>query len=840
MEEESALELIMDGLRGSTTELRASLEAANEKLIAAERAVADIQTQKEKKCTELEMVLQRSNQAGKAKTVLEEKFASIQGDVSHRESELALKQGQMQGTEQRILAAKKIIAGLSQEQSALQSQIMDKTLKLEELRNTSASSSRSGAVAAVMKATEKGAPLYGIGIRGRLGDLGRIAAVYDIAVSSACSMLDFIVVDSAAAAEKAIEFLRSSKQGRGNFIALDQIGKAKEAMLRPVHPPNKAARIFDLIEVSEEEVRPAFYLALKDTLVTQDLNTATSIAYEGNKVRWRVVTMDGKLIDMSGAMTGGGEAPKSGGLQLSSGKRATKDAVDASPEDMLKMGEELKRGQLRLSECRASIVQKESELQAFENELRQLTNDIDQIEASLPRLRQQAQDASQSIIRCGTEVSLTVAENQRKDELTRHIQEIDQRMQSTAPDLLVLRTNVKNLQDQIFNVGGPRLKRAQLKLDETVSKLDQLSGEISRFEVELKNVEKQGIKAKDSKLQNEKELAAATDKQKELLAEVAEMEEDALTVITALEETKALMATYEQRLSEENEHLVKIKSSIRAAKEKEEELAVEIQNCQSAIDDNKKTFKSLNSEILALSKAHEEDLREYATMTNQYLAQPQLPSVDTTESMEVCSDGPTGANSPLPNFTSEEVASMISGYEGGRKNITIRDEIKVNISHLEEERDRLKGSVNMGAIQEYLKRDAEYRTRYGELEIATQERNQCRKSYEDLRKQRLEDFMKGFGVISLRLKEMYQMITLGGDAELELVDSLDPFSGKTSRIKAPLMRVSRGYCVFSPAAEEELEEHIKFIWRRKDSIIPCSCFCAASLQTYSTLRDGRD
>lgn len=51
-----------------------------------------------------------------------------------------------------------------------------------------------------------------------------------------------------------------------------------------------------------------------------------------------------------------------------------------------------------------------------------------------------------------------------------------------------------------------------------------------------------------------------------------------------------------------------------------------------------------------------------------------------------------------------------------------------------------------------------------------------RKAYEDLRKRRLDDFMAGFNVISLKLKEMYQMITLGGDAELELVDSLDPFS----------------------------------------------------------------
>ena len=52
-----------------------------------------------------------------------------------------------------------------------------------------------------------------------------------------------------------------------------------------------------------------------------------------------------------------------------------------------------------------------------------------------------------------------------------------------------------------------------------------------------------------------------------------------------------------------------------------------------------------------------------------------------------------------------------------------------------------------------------------------------RREHEELRKQRLDEFMAGFNVIGLKLKEMYQMITLGGDAELELVDSLDPFSG---------------------------------------------------------------
>lgn len=53
---------------------------------------------------------------------------------------------------------------------------------------------------------------------------------------------------------------------------------------------------------------------------------------------------------------------------------------------------------------------------------------------------------------------------------------------------------------------------------------------------------------------------------------------------------------------------------------------------------------------------------------------------------------------------------------------------------------------------------------------------QVRREHEEVRKRRLDEFMAGFNSISLKLKEMYQMITMGGDAELELVDSLDPFS----------------------------------------------------------------
>jgi len=36
--------------------------------------------------------------------------------------------------------------------------------------------------------------------------------------------------------------------------------------------------------------------------------------------------------------------------------------------------------------------------------------------------------------------------------------------------------------------------------------------------------------------------------------------------------------------------------------------------------------------------------------------------------------------------------------------------------------------------------------------------------------------MSGFNTISTKLKETYQLLTQGGDAELELIDSLDPFN----------------------------------------------------------------
>ncbi|NXU34269.1 SMC4 protein, partial [Drymodes brunneopygia] len=102
------------------------------------------------------------------------------------------------------------------------------------------------------------------------------------------------------------------------------------------------------------------------------------------------------------------------------------------------------------------------------------------------------------------------------------------------------------------------------------------------------------------------------------------------------------------------------------------------------------------------------------------------------------------------------------------------DVLSKRIALLEAQRHQLR--PNLGAIAEYRHKEELYLKHVGELDDITSERDKFREAFEELRKLRLNEFMAGFNVITNKLKENYQMLTLGGDAELELVDSLDPFS----------------------------------------------------------------
>lgn len=161
------------------------------------------------------------------------------------------------------------------------------------------------------------------GEQGRLGSLGTIDAKYDIAVSTACSQLNHLVVDTVEQAQQCIEYLRAQNIGRATFMVLEKI--PQDTGMNKIKTPENAPRLFDLIKPRESRFAPAFYKALRDTLVAEDLDQANRIAY--GATRWRVVTLAGQMFETSGTMSGGGGQPSRGGMSSKFAAEAVRPEV---------------------------------------------------------------------------------------------------------------------------------------------------------------------------------------------------------------------------------------------------------------------------------------------------------------------------------------------------------------------------------------------------------------------------------------------------------------------------------------------------------------------------------
>lgn len=171
-----------------------------------------------------------------------------------------------------------------------------------------------------------------------------------------------------------------------------------------------------------------------------------------------------------------------------------------------------------------------------------------------------------------------------------------------------------------------------------------------------------------------------------------------------------------------------------------------------------RTLRELYAKIQAWAGKLQESRKEYA----------QLP-LDLLR--ELRGEGGDSARDVHKELSHQAIQGELSEKQLAKVE---RSEVEARLATLEANVRNLK--PNLTSIEEYRRAAGEHKNRLGEYETVHNQREDSRKELERLRQQRLEEFMEGFSVISMKLKEMYQMITLGGDAELELVDTLDPFS----------------------------------------------------------------
>jgi len=143
----------------------------------------------------------------------------------------------------------------------------------------------------------------------------------------------------------------------------------------------------------------------------------------------------------------------------------------------------------------------------------------------------------------------------------------------------------------------------------------------------------------------------------------------------------------------------------------------------------------------------------------------------------------------LEGLTIRDVSSYIEWldeeeqkkYDGELRRIDEKELESIDMEQVEHEIEKLEEYMNtvkvdIEVLKEYGKKKAEYESRRADLNSSVEERDKIKGNYEELKRKRLDEFMEGFNTISMTLKDMYRMITMGGNAELELVDSLDPFS----------------------------------------------------------------
>ncbi|MEM5872728.1 MAG: AAA family ATPase [Candidatus Aenigmatarchaeota archaeon] len=138
------------------------------------------------------------------------------------------------------------------------------------------------------------------GVYGTIHNLMRVPEEYQLAIEiAAANHLFDIVVENFEVAKACIEYLKKEKIGRATFLPLDKINY-KRLDERFLEIDGVIGIASDLIEY-DKKFQPAFEFVFGTTLIIKDLDTAKRVGI--GKVR--MVTLEGDLIERSGAVSGG-------------------------------------------------------------------------------------------------------------------------------------------------------------------------------------------------------------------------------------------------------------------------------------------------------------------------------------------------------------------------------------------------------------------------------------------------------------------------------------------------------------------------------------------------------
>jgi chromosome segregation protein len=147
------------------------------------------------------------------------------------------------------------------------------------------------------------------GVHGTLAQLGTVPDAYSLAVEIALGgRMQHIVVDTDRDAQEGIELLKQRRGGRATFLPLNKLAPPRHLPSAP-NRPGVVDFALNLLTF-DAQYDTVFAFALGDTLIVESIEAARPLLKQ-----YRMVTLDGSLMEKSGAMTGG-SSPQRGGVRF--------------------------------------------------------------------------------------------------------------------------------------------------------------------------------------------------------------------------------------------------------------------------------------------------------------------------------------------------------------------------------------------------------------------------------------------------------------------------------------------------------------------------------------------
>ncbi len=420
------------------------------------------------------------------------------------------------------------------------------------------------------------------GVHAPLVKLGTVDKEFSVAMEVAFGgRMAHIVVDDEHVAGVAIELLKSSNAGRATFIPLNKI---KKAPTRLQLPRDKGVIDFaiNLVDFDDEYI-DAFYYAVGDTIVVEDLESAKKLIG-----KYRMVTLQGELLEKSGSMTGGTRLRT--GLSFSQNDddelNKFKDRLKEMEQKLASLENKKTSLEAKLEDVRGKYSDSMSEFSKSKVELDNMNQNYANSENILKEKADFIASAEPKIVDLNNKLDKLEEKNVKiYDDMATCQEAIDE------VEKLINDKDLKDLKEKTEGVEN-EIKRLQTKLMTAENDKNELNRQISFHEnlietktEEITNIEHNNVKLEEDKKRYQNDIVELNKKMEELHEQIVQIEEKLGKLLKERDEINAELIELEKQKHIKAADIERIAEQIESFKARRRELEPQLDSAKKDLED---------------------------------------------------------------------------------------------------------------------------------------------------------------------------------------------------------------------------------------------------------------